>query len=309
MQVGKAGIVAAGALATVAVFGSAASAAPVAGPAHADPIRTAATALKQDALDRAAMAKAAVGAAAVTATDADARGPRRQPKQQPLISIGNSSAVSALAWQVCGSASAAGGAAIAVTSPNTVLGDCANANVLLRQDRVQGLISILDDTSINAAPLQVCGSNLAVAGAVVASSSPATVVGNCYNANTLIAGPPDEGYEDEEAPQTLVSIGSGSVFNALATQVCGSTAAIAGVPVALQSPTTVLGDCYNSNSAIQRRKAPALIPLLSNQVIDLVPLQLCATSGIVGQLGPALPINSPAFVAGKCVSGEQNLLD
>ncbi|MDI1465602.1 hypothetical protein QEZ54_31995 [Catellatospora sp. KI3] len=301
MQVGKAGIVAAGAMATVAVFGTAASAAPQAGPAGVDPIQTAATALKQTALQRASVAAAAA--------DQVARGPQRQDRPQPLISIGNGSSVMALALQSCGSTSATAGVAASVNSPNTVLGDCGNANVLIRQSQVRGVISILDNTSINAVPVQVCGSNAAVAGATLSLTSPATVVGSCYNANTLIAAPKDgEGGEDD-APQSLVAIGSGSVVNALATQVCGSTAGILGAPVAVQSPTTVLGDCYNSNSTIQRTKSPALLPLLTNQVIDLVPLQVCASSGLIGQLGPALPINSPAFVAGQCASGQQNIID
>jgi hypothetical protein len=226
--------------------------------------------------------------------------------RQPLLSVGNSTSVNTLAWQVCGSTTGAVGAAAAVNSPNTVLGDCANSNVLLRQDRVQGLISIMDDTSVNVAPLQVCGSNVATAGATVATSSPATVVGDCYNANTLIAAPRED---DQDGPTSLMSIGSGTVINTNAIQVCGSTASIAGAAAGNGSPTTVLGDCYNSNTTIQRRKAPALIPLMSNQVIDVLPLQVCASSGFVGQLGPALPLNSPAFVAGECVTGQQRYLD
>ncbi|MEV0458897.1 hypothetical protein [Catellatospora methionotrophica] len=306
MQIGKAGVVAAGALATVAVMGSAASAAPVDGPAHLAPMKTAASTLRQAAVNDAMVkANTAVGKAG-TAVDRVGRGPKKDV-QQPLISIANSSSVNALAWQSCGSTSAlAGAASVSLTAPTTVLGDCANANTLLRQDRVQGLISILDDSSLSLVPVQICGSNAAIAGATLATSSPATVVGDCYNANTFIAAP--EG-DDEDLPTSLVAIGSGSVVNLAATQICGSTASVAGTAVGVQSPTTVLGDCRNSNSTIQRRKAPALVPLLNNQIIDLVPVQVCASSGVLGQLGPALPINSPAFVAGQCASGQATYLD
>jgi hypothetical protein len=298
MQIGKAGVVAAGALATLAVIGSAASAAPTAGSAHVDPVKTAASTLKQAALQR------AMGAAG-TAVSSVARGPR-QDVRQPLISIGNSTALNALALQSCGSTTGNVGTATVVNTANTVLGDCANSNILVRQAKVQGLISIMDNTAVNVAPIQACGSNLAVGGATVATSSPATVIGDCYNANAFIAAPKED---DKDAPISLMSVGSGSVVNAGAIQVCGSTASIGGAATGLQSPTTVLGDCYNSNSTIQKRKSPALIPLLSNQVVDLMPLQVCATSGFVGQAGPALPINSPAFVAGECVTGQQKYLD
>ncbi|GAA1410728.1 hypothetical protein ACFQZ4_17655 [Catellatospora coxensis] len=302
MQIGKAGVVAAGALATVAVMGSAATAAPAAGPAHADPVRTAATTLKQAAVQQAA----GQALAAVKTVKDVARGPQREVRQ-PLISIANGSALTTGAWQACGSASAqVVSAAVALRSPNTVLGDCANGNVLIRQNQVQGVISILDDTSVNALPIQVCGSNAAIAGVTAAIASPATVVGDCSNANTFIAAPKDSA---QEGPQSLVSLLSGSVVNAAAVQVCGSTASIAGVAAAVQSPTTVLGDCYNSNSTIQKRKNPAVLPLFSNQVLDILPLQTCASSGLLGQLGPAVPINSSAFVAGQCVSGGQKILD
>lgn len=298
MQIGKAGVVAAGALATVAVMGSAASAAPMAGSAHADPVKTAASTLKQAALQQ------AMGAAS-TAVSSVSRGPQKDVRQ-PLISIGNSSAVNALAVQSCGSTTGNVGTATVINTANTVLGDCANSNIMVRQAKVQGVISILDNSALNLAPIQACGSNLAVAGATVATSSPATVVGDCYNANAFIAAPRED---DKDAPTSLLSIGSGSVLNAAAIQVCGSTASIGGAATGLQSPTTVLGDCHNSNITIQKRKSPALIPLLSNQAIDLLPLQVCATSGFVGQLGPAVPLNSPAFVAGECVTGQQRYLD
>jgi hypothetical protein len=254
--------------------------------------------LKQAAVQQAAgRALAAVDAAA-------ARGPQ-QDARQPLISIANGTALTAAAWQTCGSTSAqVVSASVAFRSPNTVLGDCANGNVLIRQNQTQGIISILDDTSVNALPIQVCGSTAAIAGVAAAVSSAATVIGDCFNANTMIAEPKEGA---QESPRSLVSLLSGSVVNAGAVQICGSTASIVGVAAAVQSPTTVLGDCYNSNSTIQKRKDPAVIPLLSNQVFDILPLQTCASSGLLGQLGPALPIGSPSFVAGQCKSGNQNI--
>jgi hypothetical protein len=115
MQVGKAGAVAAGALATVAVFGSAAAAAPTTDAVTGS--STATTALT--------MGKQAVPELATWNQNAD----------QPLITIGLSSSVKVAPWQICGSNVVGGaGAAAAASTANTVVGDCYNANVLLRQN-------------------------------------------------------------------------------------------------------------------------------------------------------------------------------
>ena len=50
----------------------------------------------------------------------------------PLIGVLNGSVVNAAPWQICGSTTVAGvGGAVPLFSPNTVLGDCNNANTVL----------------------------------------------------------------------------------------------------------------------------------------------------------------------------------
>ncbi|MEV6968548.1 hypothetical protein AB0M47_25875 [Hamadaea sp. NPDC051192] len=278
MQVRKVGAVAVGALATVAAIGAPAAAAPGLTTQHGDASATtaAATTGAAKALDR-------VG----------------EPFFQPLITIGVGSSVNAAAWQICGSNAVAGpGAVVTSGTPHTQLGDCTNANVRLKQDAVPGVISILDDTSVNALPWQVCGSNVvAGVGVQAAVNSPATVVGDCDNANTQITDGKNLG-----GPNSLVSLLSGSVVNAAAWQVCGSTAVMgAGVSAGFNSPTTVTGTCRDSNNQISVREPQADIPLLSNVVLDVLPLQTCAQDSLVSLVGLSPAINSPANVLGGCV--------
>lgn len=282
MQIGKAGMVAAGALATVAVMGSAAAAAPAANAATGDP--TAATALKLR--PELTPPSGTLG----PLLDGDVK--------QPLITIGVGSAIKAAPWQVCGSNAVAGVGAAVGSSPNTVIGDCKNANVLLRQDTVPGLISILDDTSVMALPWQVCGSNaVAGVGATVAMNSPDTVTGDCHNANNVITAPNGDG------PNSLLSLLSGSVVNLLPWQVCGSSAvAGVGAVVAVNSPTTVLGDCVNATAMVEPRANQAEIPILSNVDLTILPYQWCGTNDPISLVGLVIPLNSPALVGGECIS-------
>jgi hypothetical protein len=279
MQIGKAGVVAAGALATVAVMGSAAAAAPATNVETAKP--TAPTAL--------AMGKAASQLQAPW-----------DIVQQPLITIGVGSSAKVVPWQICGS-NAVGGVGVvgSASSANTVIGDCYNANVLLKQDTTSGIISILDDTSVLALPWQVCGSNaVAGVGATVSVGTPNTVTGDCYNANNIILAP------DGESPNnTLLSVLSGSVVNVAPWQVCGSSAvAGVGAVVAANSPTTVLGDCVNGTADIEPRSNPAEIPILSNVDLTLLPYQWCGENSPISLVGLVIPINSPALVDGECIS-------
>ncbi len=279
MQIGKAGVVAAGALATVAVMGSAAAAAPAGSDAVAKSTPT--TALT--------MGKAALPMQAPWDT-----------VDQPLITIGLSSSAKVAPWQICGSNAVGGvGAVASASAANTVIGDCYNANVLLKQDTTPGIISILDDTSVLALPWQVCGSNaVAGVGATIAAGTPNTVTGDCYNANNIILEP------DGESPnRSLLSLLSGSIVNVAPWQVCGSSAvAGVGVVVAANSPTTVLGDCVNATTDIEPRPNDAEIPILSNVDLTLLPFQFCGENGPVSLVGLVIPINSPALVAGECIS-------
>lgn len=282
MQISKAGVVAAGAVATMAVMGSAASAAP-AKPARTDAAQPAATAL---GIGKALRAKAAPAARI------------NDVPRQPLITIGVGSSVTALPWQICGSTAVAGvGGTAAAGSPHTMDGDCANANAVLQQDNVQGLISILDDSAVNIAPWQVCGSHVvAGVGLTAAANSPALVTGDCHNANTTIEAPEDP------TGDTLLSVLSGSVINVLPWQVCGSSAVMGvGAVVATNSPTAVLGDCTNAGIDIEPRY-DVEAPVLSNTPLNLLPLQLCETNGLASLIGLVVPLNSPAYVGGSCYS-------
>ncbi len=279
MQIGKAGAVAAGTLAAVAVLGSAAAAVPATDVMTGN--STATTALS--------LGKAEFQTAKAPWDSYD----------QPLITIGLSSSAKVAPWQVCGSNAVAGaGLVVSANKPNTVIGDCYNANVLLRQDTTPGLISILDDTSVLALPWQICGSNaVGGVGATVAISSPNTVTGDCYNANNIIREPNGVG------PNSFLSLLSGSVVSLLPWQVCGSSAvAGVGAVVAADSPTVVLGDCVNATAEIEPRSNDAEIPLLSNVDLTLLPYQWCGENGPVSLLGLVIPLNSPAFVGGECIS-------
>lgn len=276
MQVSKAGVIAAGALATVAAMGSPAAAKPAVG--HVQP-------------DAATTATALNVAPAASRQAAD--------KPQPLITIGVGSAIQAAAWQVCGSTSVAGvGGTVAANSPKLQVGDCNNSNVMLKQDTTPGVISILDDTSVNAVPWQVCGSNaVAGVGLSAAVNSSMTVIGDCANANTLIANQPEPG------PQSLLSVLSGSVVNAAAWQVCGSTAVMGvGAAVSQGSPTTVIGSCYNAGVEIQPSTNPAALPILSNANLNILPLQVCEQNSLASLVGLSPALSSPALVTGECVS-------
>ncbi|NUT17847.1 MAG: hypothetical protein HOV77_01555 [Hamadaea sp.] len=277
MQVRKVGAVAVGALATVAAIG---------GPAAAAPGLT--------TQQNAATTTTATATGAAKALDKVG-----EPFFQPLITIGTGSSINAAAWQICGSNAVAGpGAVITSGTPHTQLGDCTNSNVKLKQDTVPGLISILDDTSVNAVPWQVCGSNVvAGVGLQAAINSPATVVGDCDNANTQIT----DG-KNVAGPSSLVSVLSGSIVNAAAWQVCGSTAVMGlGVSAGFDSPTTVTGTCRDSNNSISVREPQAAIPVLSNVVLDVLPLQVCEQDSLISLVGLSPAINSPANVLGGCV--------
>jgi hypothetical protein len=166
MQIKKAGVVATGALATVAVMGAPAAAAP---------------SMDATALTKASTLNLARGGSWDAPWDQDA---------QSLLAVGSGSALHIAAWQFCGAS--AGGAVVGVTldldSPNTVLGDCNNGNIKLSQDTNPAVISVLNDTAISVASWQACGSQVGGGVGVINATvqSPSTVVGNCSNGNIMI---------------------------------------------------------------------------------------------------------------------------
>jgi hypothetical protein len=105
-----------------------------------------------------------------------------------ILATANGTSIATDTNQACGSTAVlTAGAATAITSPNTLLGDCKNANVKIDQKDPSAATYALNNTSINTASLQACGSTMAaIAGAAVATVSSNTVIGSCYNANILI---------------------------------------------------------------------------------------------------------------------------
>ncbi|MBB5869942.1 hypothetical protein F4553_003321 [Allocatelliglobosispora scoriae] len=288
MQIKKAGAVAVGAIATVAAMGTSAAASPTTGPAQ---------------LGSASVLTAPNSSAqAITkAVTKNAFGLGANDTVQPLLSVFGGSSLLVAPWQFCGSTATAGvGAAVAASSPNTVLGDCTNANVKLKQDTAPALISLFDDSSVNLAPWQVCGSTVVGGvGATVALNSPNTVTGDCDNASTKITAP-----DHEHGPKSLLSLFSGSSLDALAWQTCGSTAVMGvGAAAGFNSPTTVVGSCTDAMTTIEDREQQAVIPLLSNTGVNLVPIQVCASDSLLGIVGLSPAINSPANVFGGCDKG------
>lgn len=286
MQVSKVGVVAAGALATVAVMGSAAAGAPaqVAQAARLDAAQATLTTL--------GIGKA-LGTKQGGATD----------QARPLISIGQGSSIKALPWQICGSEAVAGvGITATASDPNTVIGDCVNGNVWLKQDNgPRGIISILDDASLNLLPWQACGSNVVAGlGLTATVNSPSTVTGDCHNANTVISAPDD----NSATGTSLISLLSGSAVNVVPAQACGSSVVLGvGAVVPVNSPTTVLGDCTNAVTVVEPNPDGAMLPLLSDMPLNLLPLQFCETNGVASLVGLVVPLNSPAYVGGTCTGG------
>jgi len=171
MQMKKAGAVAVGALATVAVIGAPAAASAHTTEAKAQSMREVASPFLGQGRD-------------LWAAPWD--GP-----QQSLVSAGTGSVVNGAAWQICASNVVAGvGGVVNTGSPSTVLDGCTNANIWLKQDTVPPVIGALNDTAIAAASWQICGSNVvAGVGGTVALQTPSTVLGGCDNSNIVIGGP------------------------------------------------------------------------------------------------------------------------
>lgn len=219
------------------------------------------------------------------------------PAPQPLITIGTNLSLHAAPWQVCASDAVAGvGATATANSPKTLIGDCANNQTLIHYGQ-PGLISILDGTSLDVAPWQICGSNaVGGVGVTAAVNSPKLLDGDCHNSNTDISA------KGVQAP-SLISVLSGSSIKALAWQVCGSTAvAGVGAVVATGSPTTVTGDCTNAGTAVAPPHPGTVLPLLSGIPLNVLPLQLCHDANLLSLVGVAAPLNSPAGVDGTCSS-------
>ncbi|MDI1465603.1 hypothetical protein QEZ54_32000 [Catellatospora sp. KI3] len=199
MQMKKAGVVATGALAAVAIMGAPAAAAST----------TDASALTHGTslTEGKASAMRMVGANQLNLARGGWQGGWDAPwdvDPQALVSTLNGTAISTLPIQSCGSTAAfAVGAAAPITSPNTVVaggfheegyghdkGDklaCANSNVSVTQSDEVPVTAIGNNTVVVAGALQACGSTASfAAGVAIPITSPNTVIGGCDNGNVSI---------------------------------------------------------------------------------------------------------------------------
>ncbi|WP_020522277.1 hypothetical protein [Catelliglobosispora koreensis] len=329
MQIKKAGVVATGALASVAIMGAPAAAAP--------------------SVDASALTQAS--------TLNLARGGWSAPWDQPAqsaISVGTGSVAQAAAWQICGSAAVAGvGITADLISPNTVFGDCNNGNIKLKQDTIPAVISVLNDSALSVATWQACGSTvMGGVGGTVSLLSANTVIGDCKNGNIVITR--EHGYEEsatvgaelvraatnkvaaakkdaatdarnawatrqasakapaapqarngwsapwEQEPQSAISVGSGSAATAATWQACGSEAVWGlGAVVSGQSPSTIWGDCDNANVWIDQDDPTAIISVLDNSRLSVADWQVCGSTTVSG-VGVTANLGSPNTVYGDC---------
>jgi hypothetical protein len=308
MQVRKVAVVATGALATAAAMGSTpAFAADSGGVPEVAPAVLGV--LDYEAKHRAsdeAMRQLAEQWLTVTPEQTWSAPWAQEPPQ--ILSIGNNAAVSALATQFCGTTAVLGlGTALPVASPNTVLGDCNNANIAIEDDGDDALFSILDNSALSIAPIQVCGSTgVAGAGLVAPIASPNTVWGDCNNGNIVIAEderdrrhdkkdnkkhdrkhdrkhdkrkPGGDGYRYHES--NVTEAGNAEAGNAEAATARSEN-------FGLEFPWEV--------------EPPQILAAGNGSAVSAAPVQLCGSTVVVGA-GTAAPIASPNTVFGDCNNG------
>jgi hypothetical protein len=190
MQIKKAGVVATGALATMAIMGAPAAAAP-----HTDASAlTNTTVLSQAGVQEAntaAIRQIGANQFAQARGGGNSWGGWDAPwdiEPQAVLSAGSSSVVNVNPFQSCGSTAAnAVGVPFSTFSPNTVLGGCASGNIKITQSDSHPLIGVLDDSAVAALTNQACGSTASfAAGAAISLQSPNTVFGPCDNGNVFI---------------------------------------------------------------------------------------------------------------------------
>lgn len=309
MQIKKAGVVAAGALATVAVMGAPAAAAPA---PQAD----------ASAFTKASALNLARGMFQDNVWD---------PEVQPFIGAGSGSKGSALAWQICGATAVAGvGITVDAVDPDTVIGGpaggCNNANALLNLQSPPALIGALNDTAIYVAPWQACGSTT-VGGIIltVDALSPETVIGGCRNANVVISGAErdDDHYGsghnghglsghglfghftesttvDEEAAKAQTRQGgqkAGGQKAVVSKDADKVRTALAGAAKAAKPAKT--GDARHWQGGRHFFDQPGIASVGTGSVGSLAPWQLCAGSAIWG-VGVVVDAVSPNTVLGDC---------
>lgn len=294
MQIKKAGVVAAGALATVAVMGAPAAAAPA-------PQADASAFTKASALNM-------------------ARGAWSNPwdtEPQALAAAGTGSKISAAAWQVCASAAMAGVGGTVDADPNTLIGAdvaCNNANALLDREIVPALLSVLNDAAVYAAPWQSCaGTVMGGVGGTVALGAPNTVFGACRNANVVITAPQNGGrYTEsttvEEAAKPLTR--QAGQQTATVTRQGASRAADFNKQTG-KVRTALVGDTKANAKADAKADARwpgenpwdqepmGLASVGTGSVVNAAPWQVCAGQAVWG-VGGVVGAMSPNTAFGDC---------
>lgn len=292
MQIKKAGAVAVGALATVAAMGAPASAA---------------THSQNPGYDK-SQAMRAMGAQFLGPSRGGWDAPWDQ-QHQSLVSVGSGSAVSALAWQPCGSTVGLGVGAVglSISSPNTVVGDCANANIKLSQDTVPGVVSVLSDTAVSVASWQFCGatSGGGVIAVGAALQSPNTVLGGCDNSNIIIT-------RDHDYDNSYNNYNNG--YHQESTTVAEAANAVALRRGHLAGDTAMATPVRNGWTGQQQQqgtrggwKAPwdteptSFLSIGSGSAVQALSWQFCGSTAGAGVLvGAALSISSPNTVLDDC---------
>lgn len=286
MQIKKAGVVAAGALATVAVMGAPAAAGPA-------PQADASAFTKASALNM-------------------ARHGWSNPwdsTRQGLLWVGTGSVVNAAAWQICGSSAVAGVGVTVDVDPNTVIGGyegaCNNGNVLLDTQKDTPLIGLANDSSVSVATWQACGSTL-VGGLLVTASlqAPNTVFGDCRNGNVMITSPEESGHVTESTTVDKAEKGNNKAAG-----------------ITRQGDTSKLRDAFAGDNRKADKKAGkaksakadargggsnpwdiepmGLLTAASGSAVQLATWQLCGGSAVWG-LGVVAQVSSPSTVFGDC---------
>jgi hypothetical protein len=288
MQVRKVAVVATGALATAAAMGSPAFAAASQGSPEVAPAITGLLNLEgaQQASDETMRDLAEYW---LTAHPEQGTPPWAQEPPQ-ILSVGSGSAVSALSWQICGSSVVAGvGATIPIASPNTVLGDCTNANIGIEGNGGDdALFSILDNSAVSLVPWQICGSSVvAGVGLTAPVASPNTVKGDCTNGNISIdtTEEVDPGYYPYPVDSAAPAGGGDHYYG--------------------ESQESQEEGYYHPNqngTQPWEQEPPQILSVASGSVASALSWQVCGSSVVAG-VGATVPIASPNTVIGDCTNG------
>lgn len=298
MQIKKAGAVAVGALATVAAMG-----APAAAATHA-----------QNAGFDKSQAMRAMGAQFLGGGTARWGGwdAPWDIDPQATLSTGSGSITNANAFQACGSsATNAVGISLATSSPNTLLGDCANGNSDITQNPNFPVTGVLNDSVTAVLTNQACGSTASFAvGIATALQSPNTVIGDCTNGNVRIGVPHNDDWDgrylrsswNHATESTTLEVGNAAVVrkgHIAAAQPAPVRAAWAGHNAASAMRGGWAGVQGGGWSAPWDVEPFGLASAQSGSALLTGTNQACGATGVFA-VGGAVSTSSPNTVLGDC---------